>query len=141
MTYKLSAVPADLIPVIWERVKHMIEEPISHSNNEICINNIYDRLVENDMIMVTITLNRKVIAVITMEKISPPGGVNILNLTTVGGTDMIEWMDNFSDVIDKIAYEQGCDEIYIVGRPAWQKILKPMGFNHIHTVMGRKVGV
>ena len=136
----ISAVKPELIPVIWPIVKPMLEAPIKYSHNELCIDDMYDRLIKGEMLLLTINKKSEVVAAITCEKRDFPTGKTILNVTTAGGSALQDWFEDLDKVMDRVAKEYGCEEIYIVGRPGWVRVLKNVGYEKIHTVVSRKVG-
>lgn len=136
----VSAITPKMIPLIWDNVSHMVQMAIDHSNGELDLSEIYERLIEKEMIMLTVSIGSKISAALTIEKRSFASGKNILNVTTAGGSDLADWLDTVSPLIDQLAVEHGCSEIYIVGRAGWIRTLKDSGYSKIHTVVSKKVG-
>lgn len=129
-----------MIPLLWHTVSHMIQMAIEHSNGEMDLGEVLDRLLKNEMILLTVSEEDNIIAALTVEKRDFPSGKSILNITTAGGADLDLWVDEIDKVTNELAKEHGCSEIYIVGRPGWMRKLKNIGYERIHTVVSKKVG-
>jgi len=136
----VSAVKKELVPVVWPMVEKHFQRAISHSNGEMTMKEVYDKMLKGSMLLVTISVESKIEAAIAIEQRVFPSGKRVMNLTLLGGSAMEHWMDEFSDIADKLAIDYNCDEIYIVGRKGWVRALKNYGFETVHTVVGRKVG-
>ena len=137
----VSAITPSMIPLVWVTVSPMIEKAIEHSNGELCINEILERLIKKEMILLTVSVESEIIAALTIEKREFPSGKSILNVTTAGGSDLNIWLGKINEVIDELAIEHGCSEIYIIGRAGWIKALKDIGYGKIHTVVSKKLEV
>jgi hypothetical protein len=141
MTIMISAIKKELIPLVWHTVEDRIKDAIQYSNGEMSIEHAKKDILSGEMMLILVMDDDVVIGVITGEKRYFPTGKTILNMTTAGGKDCESWFKELGPALDKIAIENDCEEIYIVGRPAWQKLLKEYGYSHVHTIVGKKVGV
>jgi len=141
MSLTIGAIRPEMIKIIWPVVVGMIKLAIEESNEEISIDNIYHRLIDKDMILVTVAEDGEVIAAMTLERIVFNTGKTVLHLCTIGGDGYKKWWPLIDKVIDELAAEHDCEEIYIIGRPGWKRLLKDRGFNLVHTTLSRKVGV
>ena len=136
----VSAITPKMIPVVWHMVSPMIEMAIEHSNGELDLDHMYKRLLDSEMVLLTISEGDRIVASLTVEKRDFPSGKRIMNITTAGGADLHLWMADLDGIMDQLAIEHGCSEIYIVGRPGWLRLLKDIGYERIHTVVSKKVG-
>lgn len=136
----ISAIKANMLPLVWFEVKPMIQAAVDHSNGELDIDQIKERLLKKEMLLLTVSREDNIVAALTLEVRHFPSGMNILNITTAGGSELHLWMKDVDKVIDDLALQHNCEEVYIVGRPGWEKLLKTQGYNKIHTVVSRKVG-
>ncbi len=55
------------------------------------------------------------------------------------GRNLDHWVDVFMEVWQRAAYELGCDEISIKGRPGWARYAKKLGFEHEYTIMKKQI--
>jgi len=137
----ISAITPKMIPLVWHTVSHMVEMAIEHSNGELYLDDIYKRLLDNEMLLLTVSEGDRIIASLTVEKRDFPSGKRIMNVTTAGGADLHIWMESVNRAIDDLAKEHECSEIYIIGRPGWMRMLKNIGYEKIHTVVSKKIEV
>ena len=136
----IAAIPPSLVPIIWPKVRDMIEVALDESNEELCLYSMKDRMKAGEMILITIAEKGEVICVFTLEVREFETGKKVLNLCTVGGEGFTRWWDDIEREFMKVAIENDCQEVYVVGRPGWQKLLCCRGFNVVHTTLSRKVG-
>lgn len=135
----ISAVPVNLLPVIWPRVEEMIDMAIAHSNEELSISSIYNKLLEGDMLLVTINEGDSIVAALTLERRHFDTGKDVLNVVTAGGADMHIWVEEMDDILQKLAKQFKCEEIYIVGRQGWVRTLRDLGYQRVHTTLSKRV--
>lgn len=135
----ISAIPPDMVDAIWSRVEIFIQLAVDESNNELCIDQIRQSLIDGDRVLIPIVEGCDIIAAFTVERIIYSTGKIVLNVVTVGGEGFIKWEDQISVVMLGIAKEYDCEEIYIIGRPGWKKLLAKRGFKVIHTTLSKKV--
>lgn len=136
----VSVVNPQMLEVIWPSAKDMVELAIEHSNKELTIDSIYDRLLIGEMLLITVLEEDKMVAALTIEKNIYPSEKEVILVTAAGGADMYLWIDKAMELVERIAKQQGCEEIYIIGRTGWAKVLKQKNFDVIHTVLSKKVG-
>jgi hypothetical protein len=137
--FTVAAIKPENVVFMWPIVKSMLARAIAHSNGELEIDDILKRSIDGEILIVTISQEEEVVAAIAIEQRTFNSGKRILNLTLVGGNEMVNWMDKFSEIANNLAKDYKCDEIYIVGRPGWTRTLKRLGFETVHTVVSRKV--
>lgn len=136
----IAAVKPEFVDIMWRDLKPLINMAIDHSNGELDIDGMKQMAIDGDILILTIYEDKNLVAVLTLERRDFQTGKSIVNITTAGGADIHLWMDDALAVIEELAKEQGCTEIYIVGRPGWQRMLKARNFKTIHTTVCRKIG-
>ena len=135
----ISAIPTHMVEVIWPRVQDMIQVAIDHSNGELDIDQMYTKIVDSEMLLLTINENDRIVATLTIEKRSFDTGKTIMNVVTAGGADMHLWISEVDRVLNQLAKEHGCEDIYIIGRVGWVRTLKEIGYERIHTTLAKRV--
>jgi hypothetical protein len=135
----IGAVPANMIELIWPKVEMLIERPILHSNGELCIHEIKKMLIASTMLLLTVQKDEDVLAAIAIERYTFPTGKRVLNITTAGGSELDLWMERILDTCESLAKEHDCEEVYIVGRHGWGRMLKKNGYDVIHTTLSKRV--
>lgn len=136
----ISAVKADLVPLVWPAVVDHIKSATDHSNGELTPQVMFDRLTAEEAVLITVSEEHNILASLVIEKRDFETGKSILNVTLAGGTRIEDWLEDFDKVLDDLAIDYECDDIYLVGRRGWVKKLKDFNYKPVHTVMARKVG-
>ena len=136
---RFSAIPSAMIPILWDEVEHLLALAIEYSSDELNLDILRERLLDERMLLVLVNIGEEIVAAITVEIKDFDTGKRAMFLTTVGGEKMEIWMEEFSELADELASDKGCDDIYIIGRPGWAKALKKYRFGVCHTVLSRKV--
>jgi hypothetical protein len=138
----VSAIRPALVDSLWYKVAPLIEKAIEHSNGELDLINMYDKIMENDMLLLVVSEGKdNIMAAVTLEKRDFATGKTILNICTAGGSDMHLWVDKVLDIAEQMAKDFGCEDVYIVGRGGWQRQLKKNGYEVVHTVLKKKVRI
>ena len=136
----ISIVPYNLLPIVWDDVKSMVKLAIDKSNGELTIDDLYAKLLSKSMLLVTVHVDGKSVAALTMEQREFDSGKRILHVATAGGEMASEWIEEVNELCDQIAIKYNCEEIYIIGREGWVRKLKHLNYSVVHTVISRKVG-
>lgn len=140
MSVKATVIKKELCRLVWHVVEPMIQAAIEKSNEELTTKAIYDKVIKGDMLLVNITEGDKILSAVTLEKRDFDSGKSVLYICTAGGVDLYKWQNLIDEVSMDIARDSGCDEIYIIGRPGWQKMLTSNGYELVHTILRKKVG-
>jgi hypothetical protein len=136
----ISAIKPEMLDMMWYKLAPLVEKAIEHSNDELNIVDIYDRLMAREMLLLVVTEGDAIMAAITLETRTFPSGKKVMNITTAGGSDMHLWVDKVLDIAEVLAVEQKCSDVYIIGRKGWERKLKTNGYAVAHTVLTKKVG-
>jgi hypothetical protein len=137
--YMVSAVESSMVEVMWPLLEPMILPALEHSNGELDVDTVRDNLIDKIFLAVTVSLGASIESVLVLEINEFVTGKKIMNIA-LGCGFLGPFRKDLLKVLDELAFEKGCEEIYIIGRPGWAKELKNDGFNTIHTVISRKVG-
>jgi hypothetical protein len=135
----ISAIAKELLALVWPKVCPMIESAINHSNGELSIGSVYDKINKSEILLLTISKDGDIIATLTIDKRDFDSGKRIMSVVTAGGSDMRLWIVEVNETLMKLAKEHGCEEIYITGREGWVKVLNEIGYKKIHTTVSMKV--
>ena len=66
------------------------------------------------------------------------GGMKTLVLRWLCGKDMSEWIEDYP-VLETFAAANGFSQVNIWGRKGFEKICKPLGFEHAFTVLSKPI--
>lgn len=132
----IAAIPASMVPMLWEKLVKHIEVPVSMSHNESTVEFIYEQLVTGQMLAVTVSDGTDIEAVNILEVREFCTGLRTLYIPFVAGHRMDEWMDRFLDIAKAIAKDLNCTELRgIAVRKGWLRKLKDYGWEDISTII------
>jgi len=77
--------------------------------------------------------------VLTLELAEVQGIGKVCHFVTAGGAEMESWLEWLDPVMVEVAREQGADYLTTKGRQGWARALKPIGYEHLYTILGKKV--
>ena len=137
--FKFSVAKPSLVNMIWPFVEEHISEPIKHSNDELDIDVIKQGILDGEVLLFLVMLDKDIIASMTLECITFPTGKTMMHISTVGGSQMSSWLDGALHNLHKLAKEQGCKEVYGLGRAGWTKVLKKHGYEQIRITLRKKL--
>lgn len=137
--FTIAAIPSKSIEMVWPIASTFIENAIEYSNNELDILVMKQALLDRELILITVNDNHKMIAAFTVKKEVFQSGKKVLTLVAIGGARMKEWLHKVDEVLCAVCREEDCSEMYLIGRPGWIKLLEPLGFETIHTVVSKKI--
>ena len=133
---ELQGVTTDEIDQQWDDLEPHISAGLEYANGELESDDIYRQIKNNQVVPVVVMEKGKILAVVTLEVVKKPKK-KILAIVTAGGRDMDLWLDAILDTAEILAEEQGCEAIYVAGRPGWKRLLEPKGYDLSYTVLTR----
>ena len=137
----IAAVPQTMIELIWDRVVPQLEKPIALAHGEVTIESIKERLLEGDVLLITVSRGTEIIAVNTVEVRISESGLRSLFIPLIGGTEMDEWMDRFLRIVKALAKDYNCTELRgLAARKGWMRKLEPLGWSEVSTIIKCDVG-
>ena len=135
----VTAVPAKLVPFLWDKAIGFLAPAIEKSNGEATAENIYKSCCADDSLLVLISKDEAVIGAAILSIYTYETGKKVLSICQLGGTDMKDWLDKACEFAMKTAISTGCEEIYAIGREGWERALADQGYSKLHTIVSIKV--
>ncbi len=135
----MSKVTKEMAELVYPVASKFIESACEYSCGEITEANIYEQIVAGECSLILIYKDDCVVAAVTAEVRTCPSGKRLLALSTVGGDYMDEWLEELKDNAKQWAIDSDCEDIYIIGRPGWERMLKQFNFSKAHIVMSCSV--
>jgi len=132
----IYGVNPDMLDMAWDEISPFIQMGLDYAQGEMNLEDVYKGIDELRIVPIVMSYGGEILAVVTMEVSNKPQK-RIMTLMTAGGTELDRWLDEFMDVAESLAREQGCDAIYINGRPGWARKLKRYGYNQSYVVLTR----
>lgn len=141
MSITIAAIKPHMVDMIWPICAEHIDRAITESNGELDIELIKQSIKDELMLLLVVYKDAKIVASCTLEKRGFQSGKEVIHIATLGGDNIEEWADKLNDAIVALAKDYNCNEIYIIGRKGWERFLKSKGYDHIHTVLSKKIEV
>lgn len=141
MSYQIAAIPANLVNIMWDRVKPHIDRVVAIAPDEIDSEIVKQRALVGDLLIVTISKCADIVAALVLEVREFDTGIKALYIPVVGGDELSEWMDQFLDVAHAIAKDFECTQLRgIAARKGWLKVLQTKGWEEVCTIIKCEVG-
>lgn len=139
--HHFSALPVNLLDVLWDKIYPLLQKPVDVSSGEVTMESIKARIRSGDVLLILVSREELLVAVVTVEIRTFESGLRTLQLPLIGGSEMNEWFDKMLDTVKAIARDKGCQEIRGMSvRKGWMRILEKHGFKEISTVLCLSVG-
>ena len=136
---KIKLLKREDLEETWPKVEGYLKEGLAHANGEANIDTIKTDLINGDLVILACHEGEEITGAVTMISDTFGTGKSILTIATMGG-DSIEHLSEMLRTVEGLAKINKHEEVYISGRPAWVRLLKPYGYNHQHTVVSKRVG-
>ena len=138
--YKISAVPANMIECLWDKIEPIIRRPIELSHNEVTVDIAKKELMSGGVMLIVITKGPDIIAINTLEVRTFPTGKKALYIPLTGGDDLDKWMEEFLETAKQIAIGYKCTHIRgLAVRKGWLRKLEYLGFEPISTTIEMEI--
>lgn len=118
----------------WDRCKPWLAKAVEFTNGACTIDDVEKAVAEGDLFF----WPGKNAAMVTEICRSPR--IAVCNIFLAGG-DAGELIEDMLPAVEKWAIEQKCDRIAEVGRPGWERMLKPHGYKLGWVVLYKNLGV
>jgi hypothetical protein len=113
-----SAVPKQVLDVVWEDVKKLLEPAVETAKGKMTIKDVY-QYIKNDFYNLWVVMeDTKIVACVTTRVIQYPES-RALALDFIGGRKMKEWLPEAQGIITRFARDNGCRHLEGYGRKAW----------------------
>ena len=122
-----SAVPKQVIDVVWEDVKKVLKPAVETAKGKLSIKDVKEYLHQGFYELWVVMDGTKVVAAITTRVIEYPER-RALAMDFIGGTRMKEWLPEVQKTIEQFAKENKCSHLEGYGRKAWGKWLDKYGW-------------
>lgn len=123
----------------WGELYKLLALAVDHSNGELDETTVKERVATGETLVALVHNGEESIAAVAFELIKFHTGKRVLNIQLAGGKDAHNWIETMDECAQMIARERDCDDVYIVGRAGWQRMLKPLGYSVVHTILHKEV--
>ena len=140
---KLVNIPSSNLDDVWSLVKKDISQALSYSGNHTDAQFVYDTIKQSKMQLWVIwdkskpTTIEKYFGVVVTELIKKKlkQSCHIFIMT---GKGRQQWQHLLS-VIEDFAEQHGCDQMELIARPGWARILKQYKYKRTHVVLEKQL--
>ena len=137
----ITAVPATLIELIWDKVEPLIKLVEDKSPEDVVGKVTKEHLLAGNLLLIVIYRGTDIIAINILDVRTLDSGIKILYITITAGTEMELWMERFLVIAEAIAKDYGCVELRgLAVRNGWLRKLKPYGWDELFTTIRYKIG-
>jgi len=129
----------NLIPKVWDRVEPMISLACEHSHGRFSSGDVLDELVTGAQVLWILYSGDDELLVCLTTSVCQYPGRRMLSVPFCGGLPgASHWISHRELIVEKLvdwAKRNKCSGIEASGRPAWEKVLSPMGFKKTYTTV------
>ena len=119
---KLMTVFGHDIGPVWDDISGFIVSALKYSDGKYTAQDVKERIEGGEMqLFLAVENGIPIASAVTEMKDFPQKRVLTIFLT--GGTEMEKWL-HLLNQLEKWAISEGCDQMEVLGRPGWEKVLK-----------------
>ena len=140
---QLLKIPVKKIDEVWSLVKNNIQEALNYSGNQVDLDFVYKTLQadnfqlwivwDEDKKTVKEQYNGVVVTEIIQRKLKKSCHIYIMT-----GKNRQQWQ-HLIKVIEDFAEQQECNNMELIARPGWQKILQNYNYKRTHVVLDKPI--
>lgn len=137
----ISGVLPELLPHVWDDCEPYIAMGNSRSKDEMSTFDIYHKIEEEKMqLWVLSNEDKEIISVLTTEIVEYPRKTTC-RIVTLGGKDLDLWVEDWLQLLEEWAIQQGCEAIETCCRKGFAKKLERFGYENTYTVLGKELNI
>lgn len=136
---EIGAPTSEQIRACWDIILPLLEKGMSYSHGEIDADSVFTKLMNKELNLLVAFENQAIVAALTLEQFQFDTGKRVLNIQLAGGDSLDKWFVQMDELINGIAKQYNCSEVYIIGRKGWSKKLNHLGYNEAHVVLHKEV--
>jgi hypothetical protein len=130
----LQGVLSTHIDKVWDKVKPLLQKALDYSDGKYGLEDVYRALSQREMQLWLVFDERGEICAICITRVICYPREKRAAIVFASGTGVMEWVHH-NETIQAWAKSEGCASLEIYGRPGWEKVLAPYGYQKIHTVL------
>lgn len=131
---RLYGVLSHAVDDIWQEALPLIEKALHYSDGKYTTDHILKFLKSRDMQLWVVFNNAGMKGIIVTQIVNYPTEKRLC-IVLLAGISFKSWMHSCWYLIKEWAKNEGCVSCEIFGRPGWEKVIKKLGFEKIHTVL------
>ena len=123
---RLSAVPADMVPLVWPTAHELLKEAIEMNQGTATLEDVYRQLECGEATLWVAEMHHMILAMGVTEIAQYPRGL-ALRIWLLAGHDIQLWLEGMS-VFESVARAHGCAFMEAFTRRGMAKLLRDLGF-------------
>lgn len=124
-----SAVPAEHVPLVWQRVASLLEPALRSVSGRYDVNDVLRELQENKTsLWIAFDQDGGVIHGAAVVRLVDYPKRRFARIEIVGGERMRNWGDRLLDMVESYARSSGCVGIETGGRVGWSRLGAARGY-------------
>ena len=136
--FTVDGVRAPIPDDIWQLVEPMLERAIRDDGIRMGTEDFHGWLNQGAMQLWIACSPDELVACAVTEIVIYPR-MKACCIVMLAGRAIQAWAQQGFDMIDRWAMSKGCAVIEVHGRRGFERLLKPHGFKHTHSVMERRI--
>lgn len=126
---KISAVPPDMVGDYWGLALPLLAKAFKYSSSKVDPEDVYEDLMKGNQSLWIVFEGTpiNVIGAFTIRIKTYPAGAALCG-EHLGGERLNEWADDLFEIMERYARDLGINNLELIGRRGWEKILKPKGW-------------
>lgn len=120
---EIKQIDRDCVDVFWDKVKNWIQKVVVQSHGRHTLDSTYKLLKQGAMTMFLILENKKICAAYVVQKVFYPAKT-VLGILFCGGSKVIKYVRDIEIFFIEYAKKLKCDDLEIIGRKGWDKVIK-----------------
>ena len=135
--YSVEAIKSHLVPYVWDFAAKYIQKAIAESNGEMWLEDVYSRLLKEQMFLFLVKHDNLTKGAAVCEVIKYPRKLTIRVVYLGGETGglFLEWRWRLHSLLKSWAIQIGADSIETFTRPGMAKMLKAGGYKQVYVGM------
>jgi hypothetical protein len=124
---QVSMVPAPHVDTCWKQVEPFLDRAADFTFGRYTVDDIYDSVKDYDYHLWVAFEDKKIVgAVVTNFVVYPKR--KVLCMSFCGGERLKEWKDPMLKLLQRFAWDMGCDGIEATARRGWAKVFQNDGY-------------
>jgi len=142
-TLDVLAIDPAAVDALWPTLGPYLERALAYGYDAYTLAECRRRLTATPPELIAVVCMAKgtdePLVVLTLELAEVQGIGRVCHFVTAAGEEMDTWATWLDPILVEVAREQGADYLTTKGRAGWARALKPLGYEHLYTICGKKV--
>lgn len=135
----ITAVPKDLVDSIWPEVEGYLQSALDQAHGEMNIQDVQNFIMMgNCQLWVVLNKKKESVEMAVVTEVIDHKRIKVCRFFLVGGGNTNMWLIA-SEHIQEWAKSIDCYRLEGMCRPGLEKVLKPIGYKKLYTVLAKEI--